>query len=51
MTISTKNVGIIGTGSYLPEKVLTNEDLEKIVETSNEWILKRTGISGEKNFK
>jgi len=45
MTISTKNVGIIGTGSFLPEKVLTNKDLEKIVETSNEWILKRTGIS------
>lgn len=45
MTISTKSVGIIGTGSFLPEKVLTNEDLEKIVETSNEWILKRTGIS------
>jgi 3-oxoacyl-[acyl-carrier-protein] synthase-3 len=43
--ISTKNVGIIGTGSFLPEKVLTNEDLEKIVETSNEWIIKRTGIS------
>ncbi|HEY5586878.1 MAG TPA: beta-ketoacyl-ACP synthase III [Ruminiclostridium sp.] len=45
MTISTKNVGIVGTGSYLPERVLTNEDLEKIVDTSNEWILKRTGIS------
>lgn len=45
MTISTKSVGIIGTGSYLPEKVLSNNDLEKMVETSNEWILKRTGIS------
>jgi len=45
MTISTKSVGIIGTGSFLPEKVITNQDLEKIVETSNEWILKRTGIS------
>lgn len=45
MTISTKNVGIIGTGSYLPDKVLTNGDLEKIVDTSNEWIVKRTGIS------
>lgn len=42
---STKSVGIIGTGSYLPENVLTNNDLEKMVETSNEWILKRTGIS------
>lgn len=45
MTISTKSVGIIGTGSYLPEKVLTNKDLEQMVETSNEWIVKRTGIS------
>ncbi len=40
-----KSVGIIGTGSFLPEKVLTNFDLEKMVDTSNEWILKRTGIS------
>ncbi len=36
---------IAGTGSYLPEKVLTNKDLEKIVETSDEWIRERTGIS------
>lgn len=35
---------IIGTGSYLPEKVLTNEDLSKIVDTSDEWITTRTGI-------
>ena len=35
---------IIGTGSYLPEKTLTNADLEKIVDTSNEWIIERTGI-------
>lgn len=35
---------IIGTGSYLPEKILTNADIEKIVETSNEWIIERTGI-------
>lgn len=33
-----------GTGSYLPEKELTNKDLEKIVETTDEWILSRTGI-------
>ncbi len=45
MTISAKSVGILGTGSCLPEKVLTNNDLEKMVETSNEWIIKRTGIS------
>lgn len=35
---------ILGTGSYLPEKILTNADLEKIVETSDEWIVERTGI-------
>jgi len=35
---------IIGTGSFLPEKVLTNADLERIVDTSDEWITERTGI-------
>ena len=35
---------IVGTGSYLPEKVLTNADLEKMVETSDEWIVSRSGI-------
>lgn len=35
---------IIGTGGYLPEKVLTNHDLEAMVETSDEWITDRTGI-------
>lgn len=35
---------IIGTGSYLPERVLSNADLEKMVETSDEWIQSRTGI-------
>lgn len=39
-----KKVGIIGVGEYLPEKVLTNADLEKMVDTSNEWIISRTGI-------
>jgi len=39
-----KKARIIGTGSYLPEKVLTNYDLEKMVATSNEWISARTGI-------
>ncbi len=36
---------ITGTGSYLPEKCLTNHDLEKMVDTSDEWIHSRTGIS------
>ena len=35
---------ILGTGSYLPEKVLTNADLEKMVDTTSEWIVERTGI-------
>ncbi len=35
---------ITGTGSYLPEKILSNADLEKLVDTSNEWIIERTGI-------
>lgn len=41
----TYNCGILGLGSSLPEKVLTNQDLEKMVDTSDEWITKRTGIS------
>jgi len=43
--INGKAVGILGLGSDVPGKVLTNYDLEKIVETSDEWIKKRTGIS------
>lgn len=41
MTIYSR---IVGTGSYLPEKVLTNRDLERMVDTSDEWIYTRTGI-------
>ena len=39
-----RTVSIIGTGSYVPERVLTNAELEKMVETSDEWIITRTGI-------
>ena len=39
-----RTVSIIGTGSYLPSRVLTNAELEKMVETSDEWITSRTGI-------
>lgn len=39
-----KRLGIIGTGSYLPPKVLTNFDIEKFLDTSDEWIYTRTGI-------
>lgn len=35
---------IIGTGSYVPERVLSNQDLEKMVETNDEWIVSRTGM-------
>nr|WP_054949922.1 beta-ketoacyl-ACP synthase III [Numidum massiliense] len=44
MTTRLTAAGIIGTGAYLPEKVLTNKDLEKMVDTSDEWITTRTGI-------
>ena len=35
---------IVGWGTYIPEKVLTNAELEKMVDTSDEWIVQRTGI-------
>ena len=40
----TKKVGILGVGMYLPERRLTNKDLEKMVDTTDEWITTRTGI-------
>jgi 3-oxoacyl-[acyl-carrier-protein] synthase III len=46
---SGRTVSIIGTGSYVPERILTNRELEKIVETSDEWIRTRTGI-GERRI-
>src|SRR3989440_1127328 len=39
-----RTCSIISVGSYVPEKILTNADLEKMVETSDEWITSRTGI-------
>lgn len=52
---SQSKAKIIGTGSYLPERVLTNSDLEKYVDTTDEWIVSRTGmkerrIAGENEF-
>ncbi|HPB30917.1 MAG TPA: beta-ketoacyl-ACP synthase III [Candidatus Sumerlaeota bacterium] len=41
---SEKQVGIIGLGMYVPDQVVTNHDMEKIVETSDEWIVTRSGI-------
>jgi 3-oxoacyl-[acyl-carrier-protein] synthase-3 len=42
--MSGKRIGILGSGSYVPERVLSNFDLEKILDTNDEWIYKRTGI-------
>lgn len=42
--MSQRRVGILGLGAYMPERVLKNSDLEKIVDTSDEWIQTRTGI-------
>ena len=39
------SVGIIGTGKYVPERILTNHELEQMVETNDEWIVSRTGIT------
>jgi len=39
-----KKVGILGVGMYLPERIMTNKDLERIVDTTDEWIVTRTGI-------
>jgi 3-oxoacyl-[acyl-carrier-protein] synthase III len=39
-----KRIGILGTGSFVPERVLSNSDLEKILDTNDEWVYKRTGI-------
>lgn len=40
-----KRAGIVGVGFYVPEKIVTNRDIEKLVDTSDEWIRTRTGIS------
>jgi len=42
--MSGKRIGLLGTGSFLPEKVLSNKDLEKFLDTNDEWIYRRTGI-------
>ena len=39
-----RTVSIVGTGSYVPERVLTNKDLERMVDTTDEWIVSRTGM-------
>lgn len=42
--MSLNSVGVLGTGYYVPEKILTNFDLEKMVDTNDQWIVERTGI-------
>ena len=44
MISPTRDVHIVGVGSCTPDRVLTNKDLEQIVDTSDEWITTRTGI-------
>lgn len=43
--MAARKIGILGTGAYVPQTVLTNKDLEQIVNTNNDWILERTGIA------
>lgn len=44
MTLKLNDAGIIGIGYHVPEKILTNADIEKLVDTNDEWITERTGI-------
>jgi 3-oxoacyl-[acyl-carrier-protein] synthase-3 len=45
LTQTLRSVGILGIGSYVPDRILTNAELERMVDTSDEWIVTRTGIS------
>ena len=45
-----KNSRIVGVGHYVPETVVTNQDLEKLMDTSDEWIVERTGIKERRYF-
>ncbi|MGJ8650024.1 MAG: beta-ketoacyl-ACP synthase III [Opitutaceae bacterium] len=49
MSSQTSSVIVLGTGSYVPDRIVTNDDMAKIVDTSDEWIRTRTGIS-ERRF-
>ena len=44
------NSRIIGLGKYLPDNVVTNDDLSKIMDTSNKWIVERTGINERRHI-
>ena len=47
--MKSMNIKLVATGKYLPKKIMTNDDLEKIVDTSDEWITTRTGIKEKKS--
>lgn len=44
MIMKPKQAGVLGTGHYVPDRIVTNADMEKLVDTSDEWIQSRTGI-------
>ena len=50
LDIPTVGVNIVGSGSAVPDKRMTNQDLEKLMDTSDEWILQRTGIKERRVF-
>jgi 3-oxoacyl-[acyl-carrier-protein] synthase-3 len=43
--MTERSVGIVGIGSYLPDNILSNADLEQMVDTTDQWIIERTGIT------
>ena len=45
------NSKIAGLGHYLPEKIITNDDLSKVMDTSDDWIVERTGINERRHIK
>lgn len=49
--MSKIRAAITAVGGYVPEYVLNNSELEKMVDTNNDWIVSRTGIKREKNIK
>jgi 3-oxoacyl-[acyl-carrier-protein] synthase-3 len=48
--IDMKNSKIVGVGHYVPERIVTNEDLQKVMDTNDEWIVERTGIKERRYF-
>ena len=50
MTLKLNSAGIIGIGYHVPEKILTNADIEKLVDTNDEWITERTGYQRKTYF-